>query len=26
VLMRELILSSVWRAPEHWELAHENRP
>ena len=23
VLMRELILSSVWRAPEHWELAHE---
>jgi phosphoenolpyruvate carboxykinase (GTP) len=21
--MRELILSGLWRAPEHWELAHE---
>ena len=23
VLMRELIMSSLWRSPEHWELAHE---
>lgn len=23
IFLRELILSSLWRAPEHWELAHE---
>jgi phosphoenolpyruvate carboxykinase (GTP) len=23
IFMRELILSSLWRSPEHWELAHE---
>ena len=23
VLMRELILSSLWRSPKHWHLAHE---
>jgi phosphoenolpyruvate carboxykinase (GTP) len=23
VLMRELILSSLWRSPEHWRLADE---
>jgi phosphoenolpyruvate carboxykinase (GTP) len=23
VLMRELILSSLWRSPAHWRLAHE---
>jgi phosphoenolpyruvate carboxykinase (GTP) len=23
IFMRELILSSLWRAPQHWELAHE---
>ena len=22
-LMRELLLSSLWRSPEHWELAEE---
>jgi phosphoenolpyruvate carboxykinase (GTP) len=23
IFIRELILSGLWRAPEHWELAHE---
>jgi phosphoenolpyruvate carboxykinase (GTP) len=23
IFLRELILSSLWRSPEHWELAHE---
>jgi phosphoenolpyruvate carboxykinase (GTP) len=23
IFIRELILSSLWRAPEHWEMAHE---
>ena len=23
IFMRELILSSLWRSPDHWELAHE---
>ena len=23
IFMRELILSSLWRSPSHWELAHE---
>ncbi len=26
IFMRELMLSSVWRSPEHWEMSREERP